>query len=344
MHGMIAGVTGLGVAPVNTVAPAVTGTHLLGDTLTSTSGTWTGSPTPTYGYQWQRAGVNIAAATASTYVLVAADIGYSIRCVVTATNAAGTVSANSNAIAFYPTDIATLEQIYDPALGVTVTGQGVSAWVDQATATATNLAQATDAKRMPFTSSSANFNNQPIVSGSGTGTVARAATAADCTYQSNGAGMSIYGVVRVSGATKWLCDTNGGGSITRGLAIFAVASAQLRILIGNGTQQVVDANYAFAVNTSHKFCVTHKHGDTTTDLKFYKNGSALAKVTGVDIDTNAPSASAPAQVFALGNYSDAAPVNAWDDIALWCGFSSLLTTAQRQTMDAYCANRFGIAG
>ena len=37
-----------GSAPVNTVAPAVTGTATFGSTLTTTNGTWTGAPAPTF--------------------------------------------------------------------------------------------------------------------------------------------------------------------------------------------------------------------------------------------------------------------------------------------------------
>jgi len=88
-----------GTAPVNTVAPAVTGTASFGFTLTTTNGTWTGAPTPTFTYQWQRVTTNISGATSSTYVLVAADVGNTIRCVVTATNAVSAVSANSNSTA-----------------------------------------------------------------------------------------------------------------------------------------------------------------------------------------------------------------------------------------------------
>jgi PKD repeat protein len=40
--------------PVNTVAPAITGTPQTGGTLTSTTGTWTGTAPITYGRQWQR--------------------------------------------------------------------------------------------------------------------------------------------------------------------------------------------------------------------------------------------------------------------------------------------------
>ena len=88
-----------GTAPVNTVAPAVTGTATVGQTLSTTNGTWTGVPTPTFTYQWQRVTTNISGATSSTYVLVAADAGNTIRCVVTATNAVSAVSANSNSTA-----------------------------------------------------------------------------------------------------------------------------------------------------------------------------------------------------------------------------------------------------
>jgi hypothetical protein len=90
-----------GSAPVNTVAPAVTGTASFGSTLTTNNGTWTGAPAPTFTYQWQRVTTNISGATSSTYVLVAADVGNTIRCVVTATNsvAPSGVSANSNSTA-----------------------------------------------------------------------------------------------------------------------------------------------------------------------------------------------------------------------------------------------------
>lgn len=40
-------------APVNTVAPVVSGTALTGQTLSVTNGTWVNTPT-SYSYQWQR--------------------------------------------------------------------------------------------------------------------------------------------------------------------------------------------------------------------------------------------------------------------------------------------------
>ena len=88
--------------PVNTVAPVVSGTATVGQTLSTTNGTWTGTPTPTFAYQWQRGASNIGGATSSTYVIQSADIGSTIRCVVTATNTVGSASANSNSTIAVP--------------------------------------------------------------------------------------------------------------------------------------------------------------------------------------------------------------------------------------------------
>jgi len=87
-------------APINTVAPVVSGGVLIGQTLTTTNGTWTANPSSiTYTYQWQRNGSPILGATSSTYLLVYADVGTNVLCVVTATNAIGSASANSNEVA-----------------------------------------------------------------------------------------------------------------------------------------------------------------------------------------------------------------------------------------------------
>ena len=85
--------------PANTVAPVVSGTATVGQTLSTTNGTWTGTATITFTYQWQRNGVDITSATSGTYTLVAADASNPIRCVVTGTNSYGNSSANSNATA-----------------------------------------------------------------------------------------------------------------------------------------------------------------------------------------------------------------------------------------------------
>jgi hypothetical protein len=89
--------------PASTVRPVVSGTAIVGGTFSTTSGGWNTSAS--FAYQWQRCAddwsgcVTIPGATASTYVLAAADAGHTFKSVVSATNAAGTASATSQASA-----------------------------------------------------------------------------------------------------------------------------------------------------------------------------------------------------------------------------------------------------
>jgi hypothetical protein len=87
-----------GLPPTNTVAPAITGTTETGETLTCSTGTWTGDPTITYAYLWKRGGTPIGGATTSTYLLDVLDEAENILCTVTATNGSGSVSEDSNTV------------------------------------------------------------------------------------------------------------------------------------------------------------------------------------------------------------------------------------------------------
>lgn len=81
--------------PFNTVRPTITGTAQVGQTLTSTQGTWKGSGN-TYARRWTADNVTIPGATGVTYSPVAGDVGKMIRVVVSATNTNGTADATSN--------------------------------------------------------------------------------------------------------------------------------------------------------------------------------------------------------------------------------------------------------
>ncbi len=85
-------------APVNTAAPVASGTPAAGQTVSCSSGSWTGSPAPSYAYAWLRDGVPIPAATASAYVVQAADVGNGLTCKVTAANRSGSTAAVSNTL------------------------------------------------------------------------------------------------------------------------------------------------------------------------------------------------------------------------------------------------------
>ena len=90
-------------APSNTAAPTIAGTPEAGVTLSASTGSWTGYPTPSYGYQWKRCDssgeecTNVSGATNSTYHLSSSDIGAKLRITVTATNSSGSASSTSSA-------------------------------------------------------------------------------------------------------------------------------------------------------------------------------------------------------------------------------------------------------
>jgi hypothetical protein len=81
--------------PQNTVAPNITGTAIAQRTLTIHPGTWTGTPTPGFAYQWQRCDshgnncTNITGADGNLRVLSNGDVGHKLRVMVQGTNIAG---------------------------------------------------------------------------------------------------------------------------------------------------------------------------------------------------------------------------------------------------------------
>ncbi|MGA2013564.1 MAG: C1 family peptidase [Solirubrobacteraceae bacterium] len=90
-------------APAATTPPAVTGTLRVGQTLATTTGTWSPAATA-YTYQWQRstnsggAWTNIAGATSASYVTAAADANADERVTVTATGAYGAGTSSSSMV------------------------------------------------------------------------------------------------------------------------------------------------------------------------------------------------------------------------------------------------------
>jgi lysophospholipase L1-like esterase len=85
------------VKPANTVAPAITGTPLVGSTLMTSNGTWANSPA-SYGYQWFKNSTAISGATANIFALVAEDFGSSFYARVTATNVVGSTDAFTQSV------------------------------------------------------------------------------------------------------------------------------------------------------------------------------------------------------------------------------------------------------
>lgn len=95
-------------APVNTVAPVISPSDpAVGVAATCSTGTWTGTPVPTFTYQWKAAGTNISGATGASYTPVSGDKTKTLTCAVTASNSEGSATATSAATSAVvdPTDM-----------------------------------------------------------------------------------------------------------------------------------------------------------------------------------------------------------------------------------------------
>lgn len=82
-------------APAVTVNGVAVPSCVVGDVLTATVGNWTQEPTE-YWQSWLSDAAVVG--DGSTYTAQASDAGHSVSCSVTATNAAGNASSQSNAV------------------------------------------------------------------------------------------------------------------------------------------------------------------------------------------------------------------------------------------------------
>ncbi len=93
--------TAAAAVPTNTAAPTISGTLQTGSTLTASTGSWNGTGTITYAYDWQRCDTHgnrcgdVSGATAATYQLTGADENHSLRVAVTASDTDGANTAVS---------------------------------------------------------------------------------------------------------------------------------------------------------------------------------------------------------------------------------------------------------
>jgi len=132
-----------GSGPINAGLPVISGTTTDGQTLSTTNGTWSGTPTPTFSYQWHDCGTGpsgstpasgctaISGATGQTYTLAGADVGYYAQVVVTATNSTGQWVGSATATSVTPTtstsDIPPASTAAPTISGTTTDGQALSA-------------------------------------------------------------------------------------------------------------------------------------------------------------------------------------------------------------------------
>jgi len=181
--------------PVSTSLPVVSGVAQVGSTLSTTTGSWTGTAPISYAYQWRRcdtaggACVAIVGATLASYALTSADLGKTVRSAVTASNAVGSATATSNATAI----------VVSPPTSGPIPGTGIH--------------------RLGSTYATASGYNRYsyVVVGRGDATKAAALPGTSLVYHSGMAVSSAFdtGVPYSQAvANNWLLKTSGGAFIT----------------------------------------------------------------------------------------------------------------------------------
>lgn len=84
-------------APSVLTPPTISGSLQVGDILTVSGGTFSGTTPFTYSYQWKR-GATPVGTNSTTYQIVSDDLGQNITCEKTATNACGNATGVSNTL------------------------------------------------------------------------------------------------------------------------------------------------------------------------------------------------------------------------------------------------------
>lgn len=241
-------------APVNSVAPAVTGTAQARQTLSCSTGTWTGVPTPTFTYQWQYgvSNTNISGATSSTYVVSSTYVGQTIRCVVTATNSIGTASANSNS-----TSAVTANVPAAPTIGTATAASATSA-----TVTYTAPADNGGATITTYTATSSPGGITGTLSTSGSGTI------------------TVSGLTTNTAYTFTVTATNSVGTSAASAASNSITPVLQGFITGLSQASRSPIPTAITVDSSGNSYVSYSNASPAAIIKFSSSGSVVFQTGG----------------------------------------------------------------
>ncbi len=251
----VGGGGGTTAAPVNTSPPVVSGTAQDGQTLSASTGSWSGSPT-SYAYQWQRCDssggscANVSGATTSSYPLGSTDVDSTLRVTVTAANAGGSAtaqSAPSTVVAAVPP-----QSTAPPAVsGTDATGQmlksNTGSWTgtsplsygyqwqrcDSSGAGCVNVSGATSST-YTLTSADAGSSMRVHVSASNSAGSAAATSQATAPVASNGQSLSFSGTLNKSTSSLGFPVAIGAGEADATLTFSKGGTATLQLLDGGG--------------------------------------------------------------------------------------------------------------
>jgi hypothetical protein len=270
-------------SPVNTVAPAVTGTAQARQTLSSTTGTWKGSPT-TFSYQWKRGATNVGT-NSSSYTLVTDDVGSTMTCVVTASNGVGSNTATSNA-----TSSVAANTPLAPTIG---------------TATATGTSTATVSYTAPSDNGGSTITSYTATSSPGgiTGTLSQA-------------GSGTITVSGLSGGTAYTFTVAATNSAGAGSASSASNSVTTQMSIG---QAFGGGFYAGQISTTgdgvatHYLVVAPKATGQNSSRSWGVYGTTTGTTSAIDGPTNSATLAALGAAYEAANFCENLTIGAYSD-------------------------------
>ena len=112
--------TVIAVPPSSGTSPSISGSDMVGGTLTASNGSWSGDAPSSYRYQWQNCDApgnncwDISGATSATYQVPAWEQGEQIQVMVTAANSGGAASATAAPLGAVPQTNLPLATTYFP--------------------------------------------------------------------------------------------------------------------------------------------------------------------------------------------------------------------------------------
>ena len=282
-------------APSNTGLPSISGQAVQGQALTTSNGSWTGSPT-SYAYQWEDCNssggscASIAGATSSNYTLQANDVGSTIRVVVTGTNAGGSTPATSAATS-----------------AVTSAASGLSCSINATTANyASQLASATPGQVVCL--ASGDYSGFTGTSKAAPGITITSAPGATVTFNS---GMSL----NPSNVQNFTLDgTAGGGTMTVGGLVDIETSGDAGL---NKALNLTFQNLAFTARDGNVVLDGPENSnitfnrDTFVDANAACSGGSPTGYSGIFYVYNAGSATTQTGL-TVENSVFVAPMDLWD--------------------------------
>jgi Tol biopolymer transport system component/Ca2+-binding RTX toxin-like protein len=330
-----------GASIANTALPTISGPTTLGSTLTATTGTWASYSALTYSYQWRRCnsvGASCAAitgATNSSYALVSADVGSTMRVAVTATSADGSATAESAATAVVtggaPVNT-TAPTISGSASVGSVLTSGNGIWSGTTPITFTRVWQRCNSSGGGCANISGATGTSYVVTSTDVGSTLRIAVTATNTAGSATASSAATGVVTASGPVNTVAP-----SITGTPRVATLLSA----LRGTwtGTAPITYAYQWQRCNSSGASCTniagaaSTSYTPTTTDL-----GSTLRVVVTASNSAGSASATSPATVAVAqassggsGSTTSGAPLNTTRPRVIGTPVRGRTLTAERGT-------------